>query len=237
MGDIKLTEVKRILLESLQPLADKYGYKISKGKFALIKKEKEQISVLQFIENQWDDEVQIMPTVSVTVKEISDIWQKFDPNIESDIYNTYWCDLLKLEYWFEDKYWNDFDAYDISRLSIHNYEEIPSIASKIQNLFELYALPYINNFSNVEGVNKLMNSDPENEGSSEYHPKESAWWHCPGFHIQSTVGLIAAKLAGDAIWYKKISDIYTQKINKHKEEDTISENAINRFFEIKKYLG
>lgn len=237
MENLKLIEVKRLLLESLQPIEDKHGYKITKSKFALIKKEKERTSALDFTENHWFDEVQIMPAICVDIKEINDIWQKFDKYIG----HTYHMNLKKLSYWYDNVFWDDFDPDDKDKYIILNYDnDISNASLDIQNLFEKYGLRYIEEYGTVEGVNKLMNSDPINEATNTKEKsakKESAWWHCQSFNTQSVVGLIAAKLSDTASSYNEIADIYTQKINEHKKNDTMYDDDIIRFFEIKKYLG
>jgi hypothetical protein len=233
----KLSEVKRILLELLVPIQIEYGYKINKSKFSLIKKEEAITASLQFTENHWFDEVQIIPSICVDIKEINEIWEKFDEYIGY----SFRMNLKKIGYWYDNVLWDDFKVDDKSYYSIKNYDiNIINASVDIQRLFEKYGLRYIQEYGSVDGVNKLMNSSPEKKATNTKEKpasKESAWWHCQSFKTQSIVGLIAAKLTDDGVSYKKIADLYTQRINQYKENDSMYEKDINRFFEIKKYLS
>ena len=230
--DIKLSEVKRLILESLQPIEEKYGYKISKSQFSLIKKEKERTSALSFTENHWFDEVQLIPSIYVDVKEIQDIWKKFDQYTGY----TFLCNLRKLSHWYDDfTSWDDFKTDNADRYQVFIYNnDIQNTSNDIQILFEKYGLRYTEEYATISGVHKLLNSDPENEATST--KRESAWWHTPGFHVQSTVGLIAAKLVDDGS-YNIIAEIYSKRLEQRRKEKSMYEEDINLFFKIKEYLG
>lgn len=222
---MKLSEVKKKLLAALLSLENENGYKINKGKFALIKKNIDGSAGLYFTENNWIDEIQIMPAICVDVDEINLIWKKFNDHISY----TYFMNLLELKDWYElgkvDRI--KFKVEEHDRFKLFNEEQdLISASEHIKNLFKTYGLRYVNDFSTVNGVDKLYNSNLP----------EISKLHCSGIQVQSVVGLIAAKLSGNPN-YNTISDIYSSIIEKHKIEDTMNMKDIEVFFKVKEYLG
>ncbi len=221
---MKLSEVKKQLLDSLIPISKEYEYKINKSKFALINKDVDKICSLQFTENHWSTEIQIMPAICVDVIEINAIWSKFDDYISY----TFFMNLRKLEDWFDIGVidWEKFKLNDGDKYCIFNYDkDLVSASEDIQRLFRDYGLRYINDYGHVKGVDTLYNNNPLEEDNP----------HCAGFQVQSVVGIIAAKLAKNPK-YDEIKSIYTKRMKKHKEEDTMDVEDIERFFEVSKYL-
>ncbi len=222
---MKLSEVKKKLLETLISLENECGYKSNKGKFALIKKKIDSSAGLYFTENTWIDEIQIMPAICVDVDEINLIWKKFNDHISY----TYFMNLLELKDWYEigkvDRI--KFKVEELDRFKLFNEEkDLISASEHIKSLFKTYGLRYVNDFSSVNGVDKLYNSNLP----------EISKLHCSGIQVQSVVGLIAAKLSGNPS-YNTISDVYSSIIEKHKIEDTMNIKDIEVFFKVKEYLG
>lgn len=222
---MKLSEVKIIIFETFVNLENEYGYKLSKGKFGFIKKEKGSVSGLYFTENHWFDEVQIMPAICVDVEEINVIWKKFNNNIGY----TYFMNLLELKDWYDLGFvkWEKFKRDQGNKYKLFDYDnDLKSAINEIQDLFKNYGLKYVNDFSNLEGVDKLYNTNLlENKNP-----------HCSGLQVQSIVGMISAKLSSNSN-YKVITDVYSDLLEKHRLENTMNLNDIETFYKIKKYLG
>jgi hypothetical protein len=224
---MKVSEVKKIILNSLIPISDEYNYKINKGNFELVKKGKEYTSALSFTDVHWFDEVQLKPSIWVDVEVINEIWKKFDTHISY----TYIMNLRELKDWYDlgEVSWEKFQLNDFDRYKLFNYDnDIINASNDIQNLFKTYGLKYINDFSNVEGVDKLYNSNLLEDNHENPH--------CAGFQVKSIVGLISAKLSSNPN-YKEITEVYSDMLQKHKLEDTMNLVDIERFYKIKEYLG
>ncbi|MFZ4798523.1 MAG: hypothetical protein ACOYMA_13585 [Bacteroidia bacterium] len=222
---MKVSEVKTKLLDLLTPFSNEIGYKINKNRFSISKEHNNINATLQFTTNSWFDEVQIMPSVNVNIKEINDIWKMF--NEYASI--TYSMNLNELKDWYDLGVvsWEKFQLNKKDRHQIFNYEtDLMHANLEIQYLFNKYGLRYINDFGSIEGVNKLYNQSLDDLKS----------YHCAGFQVRSVVGLIAAKLSNNPD-YIKISEFYTNKINEHKLNDTMTKKDIEIFFKVKAYLG
>jgi hypothetical protein len=222
---MKLLEVKSKIYESFINFESEYGYKANKTKFGFIKKDKDFISGLYFTENHWFDEVQIMPSVFVDVEEINLIWRQFNKNISY----TYFMNLLELKDWYELKCvsWDKFKRDDGNKYKLFNVDEdLSNALHNIKDLFENYGLRYVKDFSTVEGVDKLYNTNLLDINSP----------HCSGFQVQSIVGMIAAKLSGNAD-YKNITDVYSVIIEKHRLNDSMNLDDIDMFYKVREYLG
>jgi len=222
MENIKLSEVKKLLLEGFQPLADKHGYKVVKSKFALEKTEIDRTSFLSFTENHWFDEVQIMPAVEVSVHEIDEIIKRFSGVAVNFYDSTYWMNLNKLAYWYEDKSIEDFEYDDKDKYKIFNYTtDIKTAIQVISENFEKYGLRYIKEFGSVEGVDKLLNNYSKKLKDTDVL-----------FLNKLILGPIVAKLLNRD--YNTCIDFYTEYINQNKYE--MSESYMGLFSQIKKHI-
>ena len=222
MENIKLSEVKRLLIDGLQPLANKHGYKLNKGKFAFIKREQNRTSRLYFTENHWSDEVQIIPAIDVSIKEVDDIIKNFDGIAVNFYDSSLQINLNKLAYWYGNKSLDDFEYDDKDKYIIQNYtNDINNAVNGISENFEKYGLRYIDEYGNIEGLNKLYNSNLVEEYFSNF-----------SFIEQIIFGLILSKIVD--LNHEQIAEIYTQRVNKKK--DDMSKEHFELFFKIKKHL-
>lgn len=222
---MKVSEVKEKLLILLNPLCIELGYKTNKGRFSINKKQGNVSSSLHFLTNHWFDEVQVIPYVEIDIKEINDIWKKFDEYIGY----TYYMNLRELKDWYNigEISWEKFVKNNGNRYKLFNYENnLIEAFNEIGNLFKDYGLKYIDDFGSIEGVNRLYNENYLDNNNP----------HCSGFNVKGVVGLIAAKLS-DNPNYEVISAYYTDIINQHKKANTMTKKDIEIFFKIKEYLG
>ncbi len=223
---MKFLEIKNSILEELYPLAKENGYKINKKNFSLIKEEGNVKSSIYFTKNQWSDEIQLMPAVEVSINEIDSIIRKFN-----EYHNrTFWINLLKLKDWYDigEVDWEKFTLNEGDRFKIIESNkdlEIEKIIDNLKCLIENYAFMYIKDYASIEGVDKLFNKNPKQENNV----------HCSGFHIQSIVGLTAAKLNCN-LNYDEISEVYTRRMEEYKSENSIDFEDYERFFSIKNFL-
>lgn len=229
---MKVSEVKKHLFESLSIFCEENNFKINKGNFKFSSKAKNVEFGITFLENHWFDEIQLMPKVFVDIIEINQIIRKFNPNF----WHTYNMNLKQLEYWMERKFWDEFEPDDKEKFKIFNYEEdIITTSKRIIELYNSYGIKYIQNYSTPEGVDILMNSDLLNPVQS-HENYNCAWWHTAGFHTQSFVGLVAAKLSRTDSDYLDIAQIYFDKIMQHKKNETMYEDTIEEFLQLYNYL-
>jgi hypothetical protein len=180
--EIIISEVKEAILKGLNEIVAEFDLVTSNSRFSLSVKNKLYTGKLQFTYNLWYDQVQLFPAICIDVKEVNEVWKKFCPNIGY----TYWLNLMRLEYWYENRYWDDFSGDDKDKFNITNLDyDISFATSETIRIFRKYGIRYITDYSTPKGVDTLINTNY----TADIEPI-----HSSGRHHHYTVGLIAAKL-------------------------------------------
>ena len=241
---MKIQEVKTVILEGLRPFADERGYKINKGRFRIISKGQNPLTTIYYIYNTWGFEIHLRPYVAVDFKVIHEICEKcgFGLNYCAFI-NLFLLEEIRKHGWHEDLRWQ-MQVAATDRLTLtddrpwleHLRKENPQAGNRIiltdnetwikqcnNRLGALlpYAVDYINNLSDIEGIDRLYNSFPINYNNP----------NCVGFDYHCMVGLISAKLAHNP-QYDKLKDIYTTIMRK----EDFPEATRQSFFRLVDYL-
>ena len=241
---MKIQEVKNVILEGLKPFAEEIGYKINKGRFGIFSKERNPLTSIDFSYLTWGFEVQLEPYVRVDYKIIHEICEKcgFPLNYCAFI-NLFLLEEIHKHGWHKGLR-NQMGIDQTDRLTITESEfsfeymrkEKPDARDKI--IFKEgdewiercnaiiasllpYAVDYINNLSDIEGIDRLYNSFPINYNNP----------NCVGLHVHCMVGLISAKLTHNP-QYDKLKDIYTTIMRK----EDFSEETRQTFFRLVDYL-
>lgn len=223
MGNIKLSEVKNLLLEGLQPLAEKHGYKIVKSKFAMVRKEKHRTTSLDFLTYSWNDEIRIRPRVVITHKEINDIVLKLKEkgNIENLKDQCLSMDLLLLQKWYDKTQIENYGLNNDDVYTVHNYTtDIIHTINEISNKFEQYGLRYIEEFSSIKGIDTLLNSKKIEQFNL----------HATNMFTQIFIGLIASFILD--IDFKNTNEKYITLMS---DWENVTQKKI--FFELQKLIN
>ncbi len=216
---MKINEVKKCILEGLEPYANLHGYKIKKQAFAIEKKEKEVMHRLYFTYNYWYDEVQLFPAVEVSIHKINEVILKFDGIAQNFHHKTYWQNLNKLAYWYQQKSLIDFEYEDRDKYKIFADTDINWVVEDCITKFEKYGIRYVDDFGSIEKIGKLFN--PQNLNLDD------------DLLLRNLIlGLITARLTENN--YPETAKIYTDFVDENKSE--ISESYVDLFFKVKQYL-
>lgn len=181
------------------------------------KKRKEAIHRLYFTYNYWYDEVQLLPAIEVVIPQINEIILKFDGVAQNFYDKTYWQNLNKLSYWYEQKSLIDFEYDD--KYKIFADTDINWVVEDCISKFEKYGLRYVDDFGSLEKIGKLFN--PQNLNLNN-----------DSLLRNLILGLITSYLTNNN--YPETAKIHTDFVNENKSE--ISESYIDLFFKIKTHL-
>lgn len=241
---MKIKDIKEIVLSGLKPFADEHGFKINKGRFSLISKSKNPISIIEFLYISWGFSVELTPLVEIKIQAIHDICEQngFHLNytayirlfILKEIHKHGWHKGLR----------NQMQIDKTDSLAITDYkeefeyfrEEHPKAKDQIvctehdgwiercnDRIMELmpYALDYIEKYSTIEAIDRLYNTLPINR----YDP------NCSSIVHHCMIGIISAKLAHNP-QYDELKQIYYSIM----EKDNILEEYKQTFLKIIDYL-
>lgn len=241
---MKIKDIKEIVLGGLKPFADEHGFKINKGRFSLISKGKEPISIIEFLYISWGFSVELTPLVEIKIQAIHDICEQngFHLNytayirlfILKEIHKHGWHTGLRNQMLIDQT--DSLTITDYKEEFEYFREEHPKAKDQIvctehdgwiercnDRIMELmpYALDYIEKNGTIEAIDKLYNTLP----IIRYNP------NCSDFVNHCMVGIISAKLAHNP-QYDELKQIYYSIM----EKDNILEEYKQTFLKIIDYL-
>lgn len=218
---MKLQNIKEHLLAELAKEECLQGYKVSKKDFAFKMKIKDVELKIIFTNNNWIDEIHLIPWVCIKVKAIHEMCEKFG----FDLNYTAYINLFILEKVVKGEFNKSTRRklqYDLKDCFVLFSEDITEVMIKMKELL-MYAMDYIKKNSTIEAIDKLYNEDP----TYKYNP------HCAGMQCHCIVGLVAAKLSNNPN-FKQIAEIYSHIMNDN--PDDFLPKDIESFNRIKAYL-
>jgi len=160
---VKKTELKNRLLDELATLLEPYGFVLVRRMDWFIRKGTTSlIYQLAFYGGYSEDKgYTIAPALAIRIEEVEKIFHKvsgFEPKYQKDTptINPTIKDLIKAK-----------DDYEFELASV---QDISPVVNKLFEIFKNIALPFLEENSSIAAVDKLLNSNPENEDSIFYIP-------------------------------------------------------------------
>ncbi len=218
---MKIREVKQTVLTELTPFAEEYGFKVSKGGFALSSKERNPLTSIYFTYNTWGFEINLFPWVSIDFKEIHEICSLCGFNLNHSAFiNLFVLKAINNNGWNPDLKWKMQVSSEDRFILLDGEEWINRFRETMGNLCEL-AMNYITKISTIESLDNLYNSLP----IQKYNP------NCSGLDTHCFIGLISARLSNNPK-YPLLRDAYSKIV---KCEDFRKETK-ESFWRTLKYL-
>lgn len=174
---MKKTELKTDLLINLAALLKPYGFTLIRRMDWFVRKGKTSLIYrLDFYGGYDRDKGYIVsPSLAIRIDEIEDIYHKvsgFEPQFQKDT-PTIWPTIKDLQ-----------RAKDGYEYELDSVEDKTPVVEKLFSIFKDIGLPFLEKNSSIAAIDKLLNSNPENENSIFDTP-------VPRFYR----GVIVAKLA------------------------------------------
>lgn len=210
---MRISDIKNAILDGLRPFADIHGFKVNKGRFALVSKEQNPTSSIFFTYNSWGFEINLFPYVSVDFKEISDICKKCGFNLNHAAFvNLFVLARILKTGWHPDLKWK-MQVEQTDRLLITDDMDWCDYCK--ERIIELMptALEYIRRFSTIESIDRLYNDLLINR----YNP------YCSGLDTHCIIGTIAAKLSHNPM-YEQIKGSYIEIVRTEDFTDAMKDS-------------
>lgn len=218
---MKLQDIKQQVFSELEPFATSNGFRMLKGRFALIRKQKDRIDEILFLTNSWGFEVHIFPQVSVDFNEIRTICNKcgFHLNFSAFI-NLRLLEEIKRHDFHDDLPWQ-MQVTNTDRFILTDDNlDYNLLNKKISSLMSL-ALDFLAKYSSISAIDSLFNTKP----LERYCPYRS------GLDTHCMIGIIAAKLSNNSE-YEEIKQMYQNIVM---QEDFL-EKTKDSFYQVIDYL-
>lgn len=196
---MKLQDIKQHIFSELEPFAVSKGFKMLKGRFALVRKQKDRTDKILFLTNSWGFEVHIFPIVCVDFNEIRTICKKCGFNLNSSAFiNLRILEEIKLHGFNDDLRWQ-MQIANTDRFVLTDYNMDYNLLNKeISSLLPL-ALDFCAKYCSISAIDLLLNNRP----IERYSP------YCSGLDTHCMIGIIAAKLSQNSE-YEEIKQMYQQ---------------------------
>lgn len=217
---MKITDIKKHLLSSLDSFAKTNEFKVVESKFALTQKSGDFVKQISFEYNSWEDEIHIFPYVQIKSKKIHEICRthNFHLNFTAFINLFVLKEITKGDY-SDDTRWK-LQANMKDRFVICDDRSLKIATTEILKLADI-GLKYLESNCNIEAIDKMYNSNPFNSTNP----------NCSGMDTHCIVGIIASRLSKSSK-YEQIRNIYDQIIL---EQDFLPETK-DSYTAIKVYL-
>lgn len=220
---MKIQNVKKHILNVLEPFASANGFKILKGRFALSRKTGNRTDEIFFTYCSWGFEVNIFPYVSVDYGEITTICNDCGFNLNHSAFiNLLLLQRIKQRGFNPDLRWKmqvaKTDRFILSDDEPDDYNRLDIGLSPLLPL----ALDFLSQYDSINSIDRLFNNPP----IEQYNP------YCSGLDTHCMVGLISAKLSHNAD-YENIKQMYQRIV----EKEDFTDNMKSSFTRLTAYLN
>ncbi|MCX4284361.1 hypothetical protein [Duncaniella dubosii] len=219
---MKIQNVKKHILNVLEPFASANNFKILKGRFALSRKVGNRTDEIFFTYCSWGFEVNIFPYVSVDYGEITTICNDCGFNLNHSAFiNLLLLQRIKQRGFNEDLRWKmqvtKTDRFILSDDETDDYNQLDIGLSPLLPI----SLNFLSQYNSINSIDRLFNNPP----IEQYNP------YCSGLDTHCMIGLISAKLSNNAD-YENIKQMYQRIV----EKEDFTDNMKSSFTRLTTYL-
>ncbi len=194
-----VNDVKIILLGGIQSAFSRQGFILNKNDNAFTKKYEGCVQTFYLKIFKEESLIYIEPKWGLKIDAILDVYNSESTRKEKSLKNTYvlgnglgeLIDLIEI---------NGNKAHSNMLYLVENDSDIDILIKIIPKRFEEYVLPYFNENSTIERVDKLLNSSPK-----------EAVVHNWLYPLRACIGVIAAKLVDNPNYFNLVN-IYREEL-------------------------
>lgn len=177
---MKVSEVSKLLLESLVPVMERHGFKLNKRDKEFTRKIGESSQIFDLFFYKKTGHISIKPEVRIKIESIDKVYKSIT-TIENRPYCALGNHLFEIVRYLETG--NETDRGELSNWLVEDEEDVQKLIEVIPEYLEESILPYFEENSSLDRVDILLNKSPRDMSVHN--------WLYP---LRANVGIIAAKL-------------------------------------------
>lgn len=199
---MRISEVKKILVDIITPIGDKYGAKVVKRDVSLNYSHNGMNCGITFTYNLWDDEKQIFPYVEIDCPTMHRICDQVGFHLNHTCFiNLFVLETMLKGKWKEDTAWQ-LQCENKDRFIVTDLSQLDDYKVYLSNLISM-GIEWSRQIDSIQKIDEMFNI--------QYFKKKNPF--CSGFDTHMFIGSIAARLAQNP-QSKKIYDTYFELMKK-----------------------